>query len=218
LKAVLFDLEGTLVESDYQRTPEIVEGLRRATRDMLIGLGVPEGVLHGLSRSYALRNAAYQWADENPASGGASRLRAEMEAFMDPYDMTSAERASLYPDTLEALESLSGMGVEMGIVTNTSRSAAEHIIEKLGLRKYFTAVATRSEAPRLKPDPAMIHQASSMMEARPLWLVGDTSFDAEAARNAGIRSIVIRRDGTRPGFPHDFFITRLVELRPIFTR
>ncbi len=62
MKAVLFDLEGTLVESAYQRSRELVSRLRRDTKERLIGLGVPITVLEGLVRSHALRNMAYDWA------------------------------------------------------------------------------------------------------------------------------------------------------------
>ena len=80
MKAVLFDLEGTLVESAYQRSRELVAWLRRETRESLIGLGVPEPVLEGLVRSHALRNIAYSWADETLDPEEASGIRARMEA------------------------------------------------------------------------------------------------------------------------------------------
>ena len=212
MKAVLFDLEGTLVESAYQKSPETIGKLRRETKEKLLDLGVPEEALAGLTRSYALRNRSYQWADDNLGREESARLRAEMEEFMSSWDMDSARQTVLYPDTMGALADLSDAGVEMGIVTNTSSKAAGFILDNLKLRRFFRAVVTRSDVARLKPDPAMIHAAASILGVDVGWLVGDSAFDAGAAANARLRSIIVRRDGQRPEFKHDYFIESLDEV------
>jgi phosphoglycolate phosphatase-like HAD superfamily hydrolase len=215
MKALLFDLEGTLVESAYQQSPELVVELRFETRDKLLELGVPEDILSGLVRSSALRNRAYQWAEDTLSAEEAGCIRAEVEAFMLSWDMASARRAVPYPDTLKALTGLSEAGVVMGIVTNTSKTAADFVLNKLGLNRFFGAIATRSDVPRLKPDPAMIRLAISILGMDVGWLVGDATFDARAAINAGMGSIIIRRDGVPPDFEHDRFIRSLEEVSPI---
>jgi phosphoglycolate phosphatase len=215
MKALLFDLEGTLVESAYQQSPELIVELRVETRDKLVELGVPENILSGLVRSSAIRNRAHQWAEDTLSAEESRRLRAEIEAFMLSWDMASARRAVLYPDTLGALIGLSEAGVVMGIATNTSTAAAGFVLSKLGLSRFFKAVISRSDVPRLKPDPSMIHLAASKLGMEVGWLVGDSSFDARAAGNAGLESIVIRRDGAPPGFEHDHFIDSLDGVRAI---
>ena len=215
MKAVLFDLEGTLVESAYQRSSELVSRLRRDTRERLIGLGVPEPVLEGLVRSHALRNEAYDWADENLDPEEASGIRARMEEFTLEFDMISARESRLYPDTIDALERLRGRGCVMALVTNTSSPAANHVVRRLGLERFFDAVVTRSDVPRLKPDPAMVRLAEARLGVEAGWLVGDSAFDAGAAEGAGLSSITIRRDGVRPSFAHEHFIESLLELPPI---
>jgi phosphoglycolate phosphatase len=193
MKAVLFDLEGTLVESAYQRSRELVARLRRETRERLIGIGIPEPVLEGLVRSHTLRNVAYDWADDNLDPEDASRIRARMEEFTLEIDMISARESRLYPDTINALECLRGRGCVMALVTNTSTPAANHVMGRLGLERFFDVVVTRSEVSRL----------------------GDSSFDAGAAEGAGLSSIIIRRDGVRPDFDHDHFVESLLEVPPI---
>jgi phosphoglycolate phosphatase len=215
MKAVLFDLEGTLVESAYQRSRELVTRLRRKTKERLIGLGVPEPVLEGLVRSHALRNTAYSWADENLGPEETAEIRARMEEFTLEFDMISARESQLYTDTIDALERLRSRGCLMALVTNTSTPAANHIMGRLGLDRFFDAVVTRSDVARLKPDPAMVRLAEEMMGVEAGWLVGDSSFDAGAAAEAGLSSIIVRRDGVRPGFDHDYFIESLLEVPPI---
>ncbi len=215
MKAVLFDLEGTLVESAYQRSRELVSRLRRETRERLIELVIPEPVLEGLVRSHALRNEAYGWADENLDPEEASGIRSSMEEFTLELDMISARESRLYPDTIDTLERLRAHGCAMALVTNTSTPAANYVMRRLGLERFFKAVVTRSDVPRIKPDPAMVRLAEDKLGVEAGWLVGDSSFDAGAAEGAGLSSITIRRDGVRPGFDHDHFIESLLELFPI---
>lgn len=209
MKAVLLDLEGTLVETVYEQRREAVDRLRRETRRKLIELGVPAEALGYLVRSTLLRNRAYEWVDANLNPTEAARFHEEVDAFMKPFEMRSAGQASLFPDSLESLEDLQAAGVEMGLATNTSRNAADHMLVNLGLKRFFKVVVTRNDVPRLKPDPAMIQAAVAGMGVVVGWLVGDTSFDAEAAINAGLRSIIVRRDGVRPSFAHDYFVDSL---------
>jgi len=215
MKAILFDLEGTLVESAYQRSRELVYRLRRDTREHLIGLGVPEPVLEGLVRSHAPRNEAYDWADENLDPEEASGIRARMEEFTLELDMISARESRLYPDTIDALERLRGCGCVMALVTNTSSPAANHVLGRFGIERFLDAVVTRSDVPRLKPDPAMVRLAEERLGVEAGWLIGDSSFDAGAAERARLSSITIRRDGVRPDFNYDHFIESLLEVPPI---
>jgi len=208
-KAILFDLEGTLVETVYQRRREVVDQLRRETKRKLIDLGVPASIVSSLIRSTLLRNQAYEWVETNLSRAEAARFHAELDAFMKPFEMRSARLARIYPDTLGTLEELTAGGVEMGIVTNTSREAADYMLGNLGLKRFFNVVVTRNDAPRLKPDAAMIHAAVARMGVAVGWLVGDAMFDVEAAANAGLRSIIVRRDGMRPSFANDYFINSL---------
>jgi phosphoglycolate phosphatase-like HAD superfamily hydrolase len=203
LNGVLFGLEGTLVESAYQQSPETIDELRTRTKREFLALGVPQETLSGIVRSYALRNAAYEWAEANLEPGSVLRFREDVETFMRPYDLGSASRTVLYPDTVNALKTLRAAGVEMGVVTNTSSEAAHRVLSSLGIEGFFSVVSSRNDVPRLKPDPAMIRHATSGMISKVGWLVGDSVFDAEAATNAGIRSIIVARNGLPPGFPYD---------------
>lgn len=209
MKAVLFDLEGTLVETVYERRREAVENLRRETKRKLINLGMPEKALGGLVRSTLLRNKACEWVEANMSRADSARFHAELDAFMKSFEMRSARLTKLFPDTLEALGKFADRGVTMGIVTNTSREAADYILRNLDLIRFFDAVVTRNDAPRLKPEPAMINAAITRMGVTVGWLVGDSIFDAEAASRAGLRSIIVRRDGIRPSYSHDHFVDSL---------
>lgn len=215
MDAVLFDLEGTLVETLYQRSQVDLAELRAATRKKIVNLGVPDEHLTGIVSGSLLRNIAFEWADIYLSPAEAGRIYTEIDAFMKPFEMNSAILARLYPDTIGTLEKLDSMGVEMGIVTNTSREATEHMLTKFSLGHFFNVVVTRSDSTRLKPNPIMVQLAIAKMEKEIGWLVGDMAFDAEAARGSDLLSIVVRRDGSRPSFNHDYFIDSLYDVETI---
>jgi phosphoglycolate phosphatase-like HAD superfamily hydrolase len=83
------------------------------------------------------------------------------------------------------------------------------MLEKFGLTGFFKIVVTRNDPPRLKPDPAILHVAIARMGVEVGWLVGDMKFDAEAASDAGLKSIIVRREGIGPLFSYDYFVDSL---------
>lgn len=164
---------------------------------------MPQEILSGIVRSYALRNAAYEWAETNLEPGVVIKFREAVEVFMRPYDLGSASRTVLYPNAVNALTTIRTAGVAR------ASEATHRALSSLGIEGLFSMVSSRSDVPRLKPDPAMIRHAASGMISEVGWLVGDSVFDAESAMNAGIRSIIVARDGLPPGFPHDHWAETL---------
>lgn len=213
--AVLFDLEGTLVETLYERDSRTVYELRRETKKKIISLGVPASVLGDLVTSTLLRNKAFDWVEENMAPAEEVTFYAELDSFMKSFEMRSVELTRLYPDTLKALDELAIRGVEMGMATNTSRKAADYMLRNLGLERFFEVVVTRNDVPRLKPEPAMVFTAIARMEGSAEWFVGNSRYDAEAARRAGISSIIVHRGGKRPSFSFDYFVSSLNDVPSI---
>jgi len=213
--AVLFDLEGTLVETLYERDSGAVDELRRETKKKIMSLGVPAVVLEDLVTSTLLRNKAFDWVEANMGPAEGVSFHAELDSFMKSFEMRSAKLSRLYPDTLEALEELDSRGVEMGMATNTSWEAADSILRNLGLKGFFKVIVTRNDVPRLKPEPAMVFTAITRMERSVGWFVGNSRFDTEAAVRAGISSIIVRRDGIRPSFSYDYFISSLNDVPSI---
>lgn len=215
LRGILFDLEGTIVDSQLKRNPEEIDQERRNIKKKMIELGVPEEVLEGLEKPPLLRNRALDWIEANMNQASLIRFLAEFNGFMGITEMNSAKQAKLYPETLETLSILMDMGLKMGITTNAPKEAADYMLRTLGLEDVFSVVVTRNDAPRNKPNPAMIRIAVSRMGVPVRWLVGDSPYDAEAAACAGLHSIIVRRDGIKPSFSHDYFVDSLIKVESI---
>ena len=213
--SVIFDLEGTLVRS-VEMKDEVILEFRRQTRNRLIELGIPAETLAGIEGSTMMRNKASQYANENFSEPERLRLERELDRFLLAYELKWADESVLLPDTMPMLRTLKDRGIRMAIVTNTSRQAAEVMFAKHGLSEYFDVVVTRNDVAELKPNPQGILLALKRLGDRAEFFVGDTIIDLEAAKSAGIKSIIVKRGWPHtllpPDFRADYSVTSLTEI------
>lgn len=185
--AVLFDLDGTLVET----APEIAD----AVNDTLIALGhapvaqqqVDDWIGHGTRE--LLVKALAQALDISLAAVRASASFAAIEAeFGQHYKARCGTRSHLYPKVRESLEALRAAGVKLAVVTNKEGRYTQTVLDVHGLTPLFDRVISGDTLPVKKPDPAAVDdclQRFGVARERTLF-VGDSSIDVATARNAGI--------------------------------
>ncbi|MDO8915490.1 MAG: HAD-IA family hydrolase [Coriobacteriia bacterium] len=173
LQAILFDLDGTLID-----TVELIRvSFRHATRTVL-GYEVPDEI----TMAHVGRPLMQQFHEMAPEH--ADELLAEYRAFnMAHHD----EMAKSYPGTIEALTELRSQGIPMGIVTSKGTAAATRGIELFGLRPFFDVVVTADDVAVHKPDPYPLRFAAGLMgvELEYCIYVGDSPHDMQAAIAAG---------------------------------
>ncbi|MEM6355041.1 MAG: HAD-IA family hydrolase [Pseudomonadota bacterium] len=185
LKLAIFDVDGTLVDSQRTILSAMMEGHAAAGLEMppkervlgIVGLSLPiamarlhpEAPQSAVERLTAAYKTAYRVARE--AGGGESTV---------PF----------YPGALGALERLDRAGWLMAVATGKARRGLAHMLEVHGLGRYFVATQTADDAPS-KPHPGMIENllAETGVAAAQAVMIGDTRFDLEMAANAGVASV-----------------------------
>lgn len=212
INGILFDLEGTLVESGYQKNPKKLEELHIETKKLLLNIGVPVNIIKNYDKSTYLRNNSYVWAKKNLNPDQFLKFHNHIEKFMYGYDMFSVKKSSLYPDTIITLEFLIKKNYKIGIITNTSKHAAHHILHKTNIINYFHTIITRDDVYRIKPNPEMVKIALRKIQCNVEWFIGDSRVDVEAAEKACLKSILIKRDGSKPKYYVDYLIHNLTDL------
>ncbi|WP_404293332.1 HAD-IA family hydrolase [Microvirga sp. RSM25] len=179
MKLVLFDVDGTLVDSQNiivaaQQMAFAAHGLEPPSRERslsIVGLSLAEAftVLVG------------------PKGPIDSLVEAYKDAFLTlRQDPTNAE--PLFPGVERCLEWLDGReDVLLGIATGKSRRGVAHLLDRHGWHDVFSVIQTADDAPS-KPHPGMILQAMRETGAGPhgTVMVGDSSFDMAMARAAGV--------------------------------
>jgi len=193
---VLFDLEGTLVQSIEEDQEAILE-FRIETREKLLKLGIPSRELEGVTTSTLMRNKALEYVGEHFGEREAKRFHLRMDMFLKSYELDWADRSRIFPDTLPALRKLRRLGYKMGVITNTSREAADRMLSMHGIADFFEVVITREDVKKFKPDPEGILLALERLNARDFFFVGDLVHDSRATEKADGISIIVNRSPSK---------------------
>jgi 2-phosphoglycolate phosphatase len=182
LLAVLFDLDGTLLDT----APDMVGALDALRREN--GLAplpfeeVRASVSHGSGRLVRL---GFPEAD-------AERLAELQRRYLEIYSAGLSARTRLFPGMDAVLAELSALRLALGIVTNKPAWLTEPLLEQLGLRERFACVVSGDTLSERKPHPMPLLHAAKLAGAAPqqCLYVGDAERDVQAARAAGMPSLV----------------------------
>ena len=182
LRAVIFDLDGTLVDSApdlLAAANRLLAALGRPALDIvaikgMIGDGVPRLVERVLA-----------------ATGGVPVGRAlddAVEQFYALYMQAPAALTKAYPGALSALEALHRRGIVLGVCTNKPAQAAQAILKDLGFAPFLSGLSGGDSAGVRKPDPGHVLDAAARMGCAPAGtvMVGDGEHDIHAGKAAGL--------------------------------
>jgi phosphoglycolate phosphatase len=193
VEAVLFDFEGTLVDTQWNLKEAVQETLTR-----LNTLGFPVDRFQGKKYSL-LKNEAVSIAPEIGQSP--DQVRKEIDAIYDRFDKEALSRWSLRPQAKDFLYSLKTSDIQAGLVSNVGKKALEEAILKLDLSSLFNIIVSRNDVRQLKPNGEGIRLALNRLEVpeEKALFVGDSIDDIQAAKEAGLRVIIILgRENPRP--------------------
>jgi len=182
MRALIFDLDGTLVES----LPGIAGSLNRS----LALLGLPQHT-HEAVRGF-IGDGAQKLVER--ALSGMSRqdLTAELLAsFGKDYATTWPEGTRVYNGMHELLARLTAKGVPLAVLSNKPHAFTVEIVQRLFPEKTFAVTLGNREGLAHKPDPTGALEIASSLNLLPAdcTLIGDSVIDLETAQNAGMTSI-----------------------------
>jgi len=180
--AVLFDLDGTVLES----LPDIHHALSAARDRLGLPSVTPEQVRRWVGNG-ARRLVSRSLGTEDENADGVDALLA---AFRDAYTESSGAYAHAFPGVGDLIDRLHSAGIRVACSTNKPRYAAEIGLARLGLDVWFDTLTTPDDVDgRTKPDPALFLLAAERLEVAPAdcLVVGDGPADVVGARNAGMR-------------------------------
>lgn len=211
VRALIFDLDGTLIDSKLDLVHSVNATLRELQRPEL-----PEEIIS----SYIGNGAPVLVAKSLGPDVPPAELDRALKFFLSHYEAHKMDNTCAYPGVAEALEHLSAM--PMAVLTNKPERISVRILEALGLAKYFRAIYGGNTFSTKKPDPLGAHTILREFSARPSegLLIGDSEVDVQTARNAGIFSAVVNYGfgiHDRAAHPADLYLDRLLDIVPALT-
>ncbi len=186
LAAILFDLDGTLIETDNRWARIAAEKLAPLQcviprldpvalgRKLVMASEAPVNYLMSFLEHLGLGSGFFGLTDLVRRSRG----------------VATRDSAVLVQGTLELLGTL-WKQYKMAVVTTRARPEARSFIERAGLQHYLPVVVTRQDVVCMKPNPEPVHKAASWLgvAAERCLMVGDTAMDVYAARRAGAYAV-----------------------------
>jgi phosphoglycolate phosphatase len=206
VRAFLFDLDGTLIDSKLDLVNSVNFMLREMQREVLPLATVAGYIGHGAPRLVA--DAL------GPEAPEADRKRG-LEIFLAHYSEHNLDVTRAYPGVVEGLEALQER--PMSVLTNKPRKMSVEILAALGLLEYFHAVYGGDSFEKKKPDPAGAQSILKDLgaQAQEAAMIGDSDVDIQTARNAGMLAIAVNYgfgQHDRTAQPADLYIDSLQEI------
>lgn len=187
LKLVMFDLDGTLIETGVEITNAVNDTLTELGHVPVsltqvtgwIGAGATELLITALAHSTGTGHDQVRVSEQ---------LAPAKKLLEQHYSRRSGTGSSLYPKVREVLTALRKQGVKLAIVTNKDMRYTEIVLEAHALTDMVDLVIGGDTMPAKKPDPAGILHCLQHFGVAPdqALFVGDSSIDAATARNAGV--------------------------------
>ncbi len=198
---VIFDLDGTLVDSARDLSAALNHVLKQASRPEIalsqvrhmVGDGARALIIKGFSETGHLPDDA--------------EIDIIQDEFLSYYSDHITDQTIIFPGAMRVIERLAEMQIPLGLCTNKAIKLTEKIMTEFGLADYFSAIVGGDSFDYQKPDPRHLTSTLEIMrvEAEGAVMVGDSGNDILAAQRAGIPVI---------GVSFGYSKTPIAELNP----
>lgn len=209
VRALIFDLDGTLIDSKRDLIRSVNAMLRELRRGELAEETISGYIGHGAPQLVARAMGNGSTEEE--------RQRA-LQFFLSYYEEHKMDSTCAYPGVAETLEQLARM--PMAVLTNKPVRISVRILDELGLSQYFRAIYGGNSFETKKPDPLGARTILRELGAAPgeALLVGDSEVDVQTARNAGTLAAAVNYGfgvHDRGAYPADIYLERFDELATV---
>lgn len=190
VRAALIDLDGTMLDT----IPDLAEAANRT----LVEIGrapLPVDIIRtyiGKGIPVLVKRCLTGHLDDNVEPEAADLARA-LPIFKRHYAVVNGAQTTIYPMVIDGLRAMRDKGLQMACITNKAGDFTLPLLERTGLAPYFPVVISGDTTPEKKPHPAPLLHACAALGVAPAEavMIGDSTNDALAGRNAGCRVLCV---------------------------
>jgi phosphoglycolate phosphatase len=181
IKLVVFDLDGTLVDS--------IEELLAATNYVRTAYSLPP--FTELDVRTMLGNGGKRLIEQALPEAGKDELKRAMTMYLEFSETHLLESTRIFPSVMETLAVLEKAGVRMAIISNKHSKLSRKLLAGLGMDTYFSAILGPDSLPRFKPSPDPVFKLLEEFSttADECLLVGDSISDISTGKCAGVLTV-----------------------------
>jgi HAD superfamily hydrolase (TIGR01509 family) len=187
IRAVIFDVDGTLVDSNDQHARAWVDGLAEA------GFHVPYEKVRRLIGMGGDKVLPLLTGIEDDDDKGKRMAERREQIFAERY----LPQVRALPGARELLVRLRAEGLRLAVASSSKEDMLKRLLSLVGAEDLLEAKTSSDDAENSKPDPDIVKAALKRLDERhdTVVMIGDTPYDIEAAGRAGIKSIAFRSGG-----------------------
>jgi phosphoglycolate phosphatase len=208
VRALIFDLDGTLIDSKLDLIHSVNAMLTEMGRAKLSDEVISSYIGHGAPMLVSRALGGLAKEDE---------LARGLTYFLDYYEEHKLDNTCLYPEAAETLTKLSEQRIAMAVLTNKPVKISVRILEALGAAKFFRAIYGGNSFETKKPDPqgANAILGEFRISAADAMMIGDSEVDIQTARNAQMIAAAVNYGfgiHDRAQHPADIYLDRMSDL------
>ncbi|HCH33715.1 MAG TPA: phosphoglycolate phosphatase [Oceanospirillaceae bacterium] len=193
-KLVLFDLDGTLLDS----LPDLFSASLSMANSLDIAAPTYTQVEQWVGNGAAMLVQRIL-ADQFTPAAADPRFEHGLSLYMEAYHQLGSQQSRLYDGVVPLLELLQSQGIKLGVITNKPSRFTQPLLQQFGILEYFELVYCGDTFDEKKPHPMPLINAAQCLglEISDCLMVGDSSNDIIAAKTCGMPNV-----GVRGGYNH----------------
>ncbi|RLE78386.1 MAG: hypothetical protein DRJ52_10595 [Thermoprotei archaeon] len=196
-KAVVFDLDGTLTIGEFLDKEAYYRYKLRLYQSLVEFDSRLREVISSDNFLYQMRLLAREFFREDPVKR--KRVTEIVDKIIDEYGAYSQKFFKPDPAAEKVIRKLKEKSIKVAVCTYSSRKIAYKVLRELGVLKLLDVISCRDDVEYPKPDPRHLLEVLNLLKVSPeaALYVGDSLFDVECARAAGVDIVVIVRDESK---------------------
>ena len=186
IKAVIFDLDGTLADFnlDYKT-------VRTDVKSFLTKEGLPSSILSTRESIFEMLKKTEIFLKNNGKSAEVKRIREKALKIAEEHELEAAKNTSLLPGVRETLKALRKMKLKLALFTINSEKSAKYILQRFKIAKFFDVLIPRNRVRYVKPNEEHLKVTLDALGVNPeeAIVVGDGSSDMKCSRELKVIAV-----------------------------